>query len=106
VHRTRIYDVADERGRSYPVFALGSPFYLSDTNGGRGHFAVFRLGAKLIEAADVSWLPANPVPDYSDGLDLWTDKRLAEVTFQTATIFADGWGGWRFTRSSDGRCGP
>jgi hypothetical protein len=105
LHLTRLYQVSDEGGRSYPVFALGSPFYSSEGNGGRGHFAVFRLSAQLIEAANVAWLPANPVLAASDGQDLWTDKRLADVAFQTETSNADGSGGWRYEKRIDLACG-
>jgi hypothetical protein len=106
LHQTRIYQVLDEDGRAFPVFALGSPFYSSETNAGRGHFAVFRLSGGRIEAADVSWLPANPMPALSDGLDLWTGKQLADVAFQTTTTFPGGWGGWRFEKAIDPNCPP
>jgi cytolysin (calcineurin-like family phosphatase) len=104
-HQTRAYETVDEAGRAYPVIALGSPFYdLPASNAGRGHFAVFRIGPRLIEGANVSWLPANPVFTTTDGQDLWTGKRLGDLGFHTTTPFEDGWGGWRFTGTTDRPC--
>jgi cytolysin (calcineurin-like family phosphatase) len=99
VHETRAYRVMDGNGKGYDVFSLGSPYYQGQaTNGGRGHFAVFRLAGGHIDAADVSWLPANPVPQMANNRDLWTGKTLADVRFQLTTEFADGWGGWAFSK--------
>jgi cytolysin (calcineurin-like family phosphatase) len=98
VHETRAYTLSDATGKTYDVFSLGSPFYNQGTNNGRGHFAVFRLSATHIDAADISWLPANPSPGMADGKDLWTGKTLADLAFQTTTTFADGWGGWSFSK--------
>jgi hypothetical protein len=102
VHETRAYRVGDGKGKSYDVFSLGSPYYNGQpTNGGRGHFAVFHLKGKHLDAADISWLPANPVPEMADGRDLWTGKRLASVGFQLTTTFPDGWGGWSLSKDLD-----
>jgi hypothetical protein len=102
VHAPRIYKTLDRAGKSYDVFSLGSPFYDGyPSNGGRGHFAVFRLKGQRLEASDVSWQPANPVLAAGDGADLWTGKRLAALDFQTTTPFADGFGGWAFARDID-----
>jgi cytolysin (calcineurin-like family phosphatase) len=106
VHETRAYTMSDAFGRGYDVFSLGSPFYTQGTNNGRGHFAVFHLVGNHIDAADISWLPANPSPDMADNKDLWTGKQLADLRFQTTTTFADGWGGWAFSKDIDTtRCG-
>jgi cytolysin (calcineurin-like family phosphatase) len=106
VHETRAYAMADAFGKTYDVFSLGSPFYSQGTNNGHGHFAVFHLTDHHIDAADVSWLPANPSPDMADGKDLWTGKQLASLDFQLTTTFADGWGGWAFSKDIDtSRCG-
>jgi cytolysin (calcineurin-like family phosphatase) len=101
VHETRAYTMSDAYGKSYDVFSLGSPFYTQGTNNGRGHFAVFHLRGTHIDAADVSWLPANPSPPLMAGKDLWTGKTLADLRFQTTTTFADGWGGWAFSKDID-----
>jgi cytolysin (calcineurin-like family phosphatase) len=108
VHETRAYRVTDRLDKSYDVFALGSPYYQEQpSNGGRGHFAIFRLEGQRLEAADVSWQPDNPAPQLGDGRDLWTGKRLASLAFQTTTTFPDGWGGWAFARTLDGQgCEP
>jgi hypothetical protein len=98
--------MTDALGKSYDVFSLGSPFYNQGTNNGHGHFAVFHLKGTHIDAADISWLPANPSPDMADGKDLWTGKMLASLAFQTTTTFAGGWGGWAFSKDIDvQRCG-
>jgi cytolysin (calcineurin-like family phosphatase) len=101
VHETRAYTMADAFGKSYDVFSLGSPFYTQGTNNGRGHFAVFHLRGAHVDAADVSWLPANPSPTLADGKDLWSGKTLADLRFQTTTSFAGGWGGWAFSKDID-----
>jgi cytolysin (calcineurin-like family phosphatase) len=102
VHETRAYRTSDATGKSYDVFSLGSPYYAGQpTNGGRGHFAIFHVTDDHLDAADVSWLPANPVPEMADGRDLWTGKRLADLAFQPTTTFADGWGGWVVSKKID-----
>jgi cytolysin (calcineurin-like family phosphatase) len=101
VHETRAYTMTDAYGKSYDVFSLGSPFYTQGTNNGRGHFAVFHLRGAHIDAADVSWLPANPSPPLADGKDLWTGKTLSDLRFQTTTTFGGGWGGWAFSKDID-----
>ena len=107
VHETRAYPVSDASGRRLDVFALGSPYYEGQpTNGGRGHFAVFRLEGDRLDAADLSWAPANPVPQMANGRDLWTGKRLASLGFQLTTTFPDGWGGWSVTRDLPTTCPP
>ena len=105
VHETRAYTVDGGAGRRHDVFALGSPYYEGQpTNGGRGHFAVFRFSGGHLDAADVSWQPANPVPGMANNRDLWTGKRLGEVRFQTTTSFPDGWGGWVHSRDVPRSC--
>jgi cytolysin (calcineurin-like family phosphatase) len=105
VHETRAYSMLDARGKAYDVFSLGSPFYNQGTNNGHGHFAAFHIKGNHIDAADISWLPANPSPDMADGKDLWTGKKLANLAFQTTTTFADGWGGWAYSKDIDAsRC--
>ncbi len=107
VHETRAYPITDLGGRRLDVFSLGSPYYEGQsTNGGRGHFAVFRFEGNRLDAADVSWAPANPVPRMANGRDLWTGKRLASLGFQLTTTFPDGWGGWSFSRDLSGTCPP
>ena len=107
VHETRAYQVDDDTGRRLDVFSLGSPYYQGQpTNGGRGHFAVFRLKGNRLDAADVSWAPANPAPQMGNGRDLWTGKRLASLGFQLTTTFAGGWGGWAFSKEIPTSCGP
>jgi hypothetical protein len=102
VHETHPYTVSDGTGKTYDVFSLGSPYYEGQqTNQGRGHFGVFRLRGTHLDAADVSWLPSNPSPDMADDKDLWTGKTLADVRFQATTPFADGWGGWAFSKEID-----
>ena len=88
------------------MFSLGSPYYQGQpTNGGRGHFAVFRLAGRQFDAADVSWQPENPVPQMANNRDIWTGKRLAGLGFQTSTSFPDGWGGWALSRAiASDRC--
>ena len=95
----------DGGGQSHDVFSLGSPYYDGQpTNGGRGHFAVFRFSGGHLDAADVSWQPANPVPGMANDRDLWTGKRLGEVRFQTTTSFPGGWGGWVHSRDIPRSC--
>ncbi|HEY2514217.1 MAG TPA: hypothetical protein VGI39_25295 [Polyangiaceae bacterium] len=102
VHETRAYSMADTQGKAYDVFSLGSPYYEGQaTNGGRGHFQVFHIKGKHIDAADISWLPSNPAPAMGDNVDLWTGKTLADVGFQITTTFADGWGGWAYSKDID-----
>jgi cytolysin (calcineurin-like family phosphatase) len=105
VHETRVYPVTAEDGRRYDVFSLGSPYYQGQpSNGGRGHFSVFRLEGNRLDAADVSWSPANPAPQLANNLDLWTGKRVASLDFQLTTTFADGWGGWAFSKEIPTTC--
>jgi hypothetical protein len=102
VHMTRIYQTMDRSGKIYDVFSLGSPFYAGyENNGGRGHFAIFRLKGRRLEASDVSWQPANPGSNLGNGSDLWTDRRLAALDFQPTTTYPDGFGGWSFARDLD-----
>ena len=102
VHETRAYGMVDSQGKNYDVFSLGSPYYQGQaTNGGRGHFQVFHIKGKHIDAADISWLPSNPNPTMGDNVDLWTGKTLADVGFQITTTFADGWGGWAYSKDID-----
>jgi cytolysin (calcineurin-like family phosphatase) len=101
VHETRAYSMTDAWGKNYDVFSLGSPFYNQGTNNGHGHFAAFHIRGTHIDAADISWLPANPSPAMADGKDLWTGKMLSSLAFQTTTTFAGGWGGWAFSKDID-----
>jgi cytolysin (calcineurin-like family phosphatase) len=102
VHETHPYVMTDAQGKAYQVFSLGSPYYQGQqTNNGRGHFQVFHLKGAHVDAADISWLPANPAPDMGDNIDLWTGKKLADVGFQITTTFSDGWGGWAYSKDID-----
>ena len=44
----------------YPVFNLGAPYPDFESNGGRGHFTVFRIGRNWLEAVDVGWRGLDP----------------------------------------------
>lgn len=102
VHETCAYTMDDGQGKRYDVFSLGSPYYEGQgTNGVRGHFQVFHIKGAHIDAADLSWLPSNPVPGMADDEDLWTGKQLADLGFQITTEYADGWGGWSYSKDID-----
>jgi hypothetical protein len=102
VHETNAYTMWDDTGKSYNVFSLGSPYYQGQgTNGDRGHFQVFHIKGSHIDAADISWLPDNPNPNAGDNVDLWTGKKLKDVSFQITSTYSGGWGGWAFSKDID-----
>src|SRR5262249_32722440 len=103
-HETRQYPITGA-GKTFDVISLGSPYYQGQaTNGGRGHFTVIHMKGAQVDAADVSWEPANPDPAAGDNKDRWSDKSLASLQWQTTTTFADGWGGWKLTKTIPATC--
>lgn len=71
------HDSAHGTWKTFDTYKVGSPFY---SDGGRGHFVVFRIHDNTLEAADVSWSP--DINNLQTGFRGWQHTKTIRRTCQ------------------------